>query len=202
MTSASRRGRLLNAVLLIAALFYLLSPGIFAYFSQATMFYSRVPKWFAATPPAQLTIRIFDRYNANAPLALRVNERLTCEMIDEGAERLSACAHEVHPGEIVHGPSPLKVAGGLKMAAGSYVLRAQFGTSERCTTGTARLRVMTTGRFGSAHADETPSISGGAEIEVPFRLSAFDAAFGYVEFTVTGVSGCVILTGAQWHLAT
>src|SRR3954465_7307105 len=123
----------LNAFLVAASIFFLLSPTIFAYVSEVSMSYARVPKWFAATAPARITARIFDRYNANPPRAARFRQHLTCFLADEGAKRNVGCTHGIRGGERVHGPQE------LEMTRGSYAARFAFLGNAVCGSGDVRL---------------------------------------------------------------
>jgi hypothetical protein len=183
---------ILNAALLTVSVFYLLSPTIFAYVSEVGMSYSSVPKWFAATAPARITARIFDRYNANPPRAVRFRQRLSCFLIDGGAKRNPGCTHEIRSGQRVYGPQDLKIASGLYSA--SFV----FTANDVCSSGAARLQVATTGRFGRVLADYHGRIDAGRHIELPFRLSLMDAALAPVEFRAIGAAGCVRLSAVDW----
>jgi hypothetical protein len=183
---------LLNAVLVVGSAFYLLSPGVYAYFSEAGMSYSRVPKWFAATPPARITARVFDRYNAHAPRASRFNRQLACYLQDVEARRGPGCTHAVGRGQSVHGPNS------LRMASGQYAAHFGFADSETCSGGDARLEVVTTGRFGRVLAEYAGRLMPGARVDLPFHLKSLDAALAPVEFRVTGLGGCVLLSHVDW----
>jgi len=185
-------GLLLTVILAGGSAFYMLSPGVYAYFSEAGMSYSNVPKWFAATPPARITARVFDRYNARAPRASRFNRQLSCFLEDNGAVRRPGCTHQMSSGQTVHGPSE------LKLASGQYVAHFGFAGSESCSVGEATLQVITTGRFGHVLAEYSGPLSPGERIELPFHLKSMDAALGAVEFRATGVRGCVLLSSADW----
>jgi hypothetical protein len=182
----------LNGVLVAVSIFYLLSPAIFAYPSEISMFYSRVPRWFARTVPARITLRIFDRYNANPPRAVRLNQSLSCFLIDDGATRIPGCAHEIRCGESVRGPQDLRIAGGF------YTARFTFRGNDDCSSGDARLQVVTTGRFGKILAEYSDRIDPNQSIDVPFRLTRTDAALAALEFRAIGVSDCVLLTAVGW----
>jgi hypothetical protein len=194
MSSRAMHAVVLNAVLAAVSAFYLLSPTIFAYVSEVTMSYSRVPKWLATTTPASITVRIFDRYNANAPRAARFKPHLSCFLIDSGATRNSDCTHEIRGGQSVDGPPDLKIASGL------YAAHFAFRGSDVCPSGNARLQVVTTARFGRVLADYSGQIDAGQRIELPFRLTRTDAAFAAVEFRTIGLSGCVLLESIDWTL--
>ena len=185
---------LLSAALVVASVFFLFAPVVYAYFSEVTLSYSHVPAWFARTVPARVTASLFSRYNADSPIAAQLHRRATCYFIDEGATPGPRCTHEVRRGQSAHGPA------GLKLAAGTYVAGFDVSGSPGCSTaGTADFDVATTGRFGNALARHRPSdVRPGDRVEVPFVLGPLDAAFGNVEFRVTGVSDCVLLLRVDW----
>jgi hypothetical protein len=173
--------------------FYLLSPTVYAFFSEVRLSYSMVPKWFASTPPALLTASIFDRYNANAPRAARFKQHLSCYLTDHGATRHPGCLHEIHAGNVVYGP-PM-----LKTASGHYIARFEFsGHNDVCSAGEARVEVATVGRFGRVLATYSGKIRPDERLELPFHLKLMDAALGALEFRVSGVSKCIMLTGVDW----
>jgi hypothetical protein len=180
------------AVLVVASLFYLLSPCVYAYFSEAGMVYAYVPKWFASSPPARITMRWFDRYNADAPRAARFGRQTSCFLFDEGASRKPGCTHEIRPGQAVRGPDV------LRLASGQYVVRFDFSASEACSMGEARLEVVTTGRFGRVLAEYAGRLMPGERLELPFQLKTMDAALGAVEFRATGLRDCVLLEHVEW----
>jgi hypothetical protein len=64
--------------------------------------------------------------------------------------------------------------------------------------GRARLRVVTTGKFGRVLARDDTFIEPDAEIDLPFRLRLMDAALTTVEFAASGTSGCVLLQAVDW----
>jgi hypothetical protein len=114
-------------------------------------------------------------------------------MFEDGAEQVAPdCSHEVFPGTVVRGPLS------LKLVSGRYVARFGFTANARCATGNARLEVLTTGRFGRELASYTGRIEPGQRIDLPFHLTTMDAALGVVEFRVSGLSDCVLLSSAQW----
>ena len=185
-------GIVLDAVLVAGSVFYLLSPAVYTYFSEAEMTYSKVPKWLAATPPARITARVFDRYNASAPRAVRFNRQLSCFLIAEGSRRGAGCTHEIRRGEAVHGPADLKIA------SGRYVAEFDFSTNDVCTGGDAHLQVVTAGRFGRVLANYAGPIVPGQRIALPFQLKLMDAALAPVEFRVSGMGNCVVLSRVGW----
>ena len=184
---------LVNVLLVAGSVFYLLAPMVFAFFSEVSMSYGAgVPKWFAATAPARISARIFDRYNADAPRAARFDAHLTCFLADDGATQTPGCGHEIRAGQFAAGPEQ------LKMASGRYIAVVAFAGSDRCSGGEAELQVVTTGRFGTVRAESSVRISAGERIELPFELPMMDAALAPVQFRVIGVSGCVLLDRLQW----
>jgi len=183
----------LNTVVVAVSLFYLLAPTVYTFFSEAQLSYSRVPKWFASTPPATLTARFFDRYNATAPRAERFQRQLSCFLADEGATRRAGCLHEIRPGQSVSGPTLLKIA------SGRYIAYFELGDSEACSGGgEVRLQVRTPGRFGRVLADFSGRVTPGGRIELPFQLKLMDAALSTVEFSVAGLDRCVLLRRVGW----
>jgi hypothetical protein len=192
MSRSTIHGMVLQTFLIAASFFYLLSPTIFAYVSEVSMSYSHVPRWFAATAPARITARIFDQYNANPPRAARFRQHLTCFLADDGAKRNAGCTHEIRSGQGVHGPQDLEIA------SGAYTARFAFLGNAGCASGNARIQVATTGRFGRVLADSEIRIDAGRQVELPFRLPLMDAALAPVEFSATGVSGCVLLAAVDW----
>jgi len=192
----TRRGLLaivLNVILVAASVFYLLAPTVYTFFSEAQLSYSKVPTWFAATAPARLTARFFDRYNVTAPRAERFQRQLSCFLADEGATRRAGCLHEIRPGQSVSGPTLLKIA------SGRYVAYFEFGDSDACSGGgDVQLQVRTPGRFGRVLADFSGYVAPGGRIELPFQLKLMDAALSAVEFRAAGVDRCVLLRRAGW----
>jgi len=182
----------LCALLAAGSVFYLFAPGVYAYFSEAGMSYGTVPKWFATTPSARITARVFDRYNARAPRASRFNSQLSCFLSDDGAKRRPGCTHELTAGRGVHGPTSLKIA------SGAYVAHFDFAASDGCAAGEALLQVVTTGRFGRVLAEYSGPVSPGERVELPFHLKSMDAALGAVEFRATGIRGCALLGFVDW----
>ena len=185
----------LNAVLVSISAFYLLSPTVYAYFSEVSMSYSGVPKWFAATAPARMTARIFDGYNANTPRAQRFQAQLSCFLSGTAGRHGRGCEHELAEGQTVAGPPT------LKLASGQYVARFEFSSNAACAAGQARVEVVTAGRFGRVLADYAGPVAPGDRIELPFRLKVMDAALGAVEFRATGMGPCVLLTRVGWTAA-
>jgi len=177
----------LNGVLVAGSTFYLLSPTVYTFFSEAQLSYSYVPKWFAATPPARIVATFFDSYNLNAPRAARFRRQMSCFVTDDGATRRPGCLHEIGAGQSLHGPTMLKVA------SGRYVAHFEFSDSDVCAVGAARLQVATTGRFRHVLADFIARITPGTRIDLPFQLKLMDAALGAVEFRVSGLDKCVLL---------
>jgi len=186
-------GVVLKAVLVAISAFYFLAPALFAYVSEVSMSYSKVPKWFATTAPAWITARVFRDYNANAPRAARFRQHLTCFLADDGARRGAGCTHEIRTGQSVHGPQDLKIA------SASYSVRFAFLGNAACGSGRTRLQVATVGRFGRVLADYDGVVEPGRQVELPFRLPLMDAALAPVEFKATGLSGCVLLATADWN---
>lgn len=183
----------LNVVIVAVSVFYLLAPTVYTFFSEAQLSYSRVPKWFAATAPARMTARFFDRYNATAPRAERFQRQLSCFLTDQGATRRAGCLHEIRRGESVSGPTLLKIA------SGRYVAYFEFGDSDACSGGgEVRLQVLTPGRFGRVLADFSRRVTPGERIELPFQLKLMDGALNAVEFRAAGVDGCALLRRAGW----
>ncbi|MEO8678826.1 MAG: hypothetical protein ABI665_07260 [Vicinamibacterales bacterium] len=189
----------LNLALVAGAAFYLLSPTVYAYFSEVSMSYSRVPAWFAATAPASMTARIFARYNAGSPIAARFRKRLPCYLVDAGARQNQDCAHDIGRGQLVYGPPNFKIP------SGRYVAWFGFSRDEACAAGEVRLEVDTKwwsdsgggpsgGRFRKTLATYAGRIEPGDRIELPFTLKLVDAALGAVEFRAVGVSDCVLLS--------
>ena len=192
-------GVALNLALVAGAAFYLFSPTVYAYFSEVSMTYSRVPEWFATTVPATITERIFARYNAGSPVAARLRMRLPCYLADAGARFNPDCSHEVGTGQLVYGPA------NLKLARGSYVARFEFSRDDVCAIGEAYIKVdtvrrsdsggqLTMARLGKALATYTGRIEPGDRIELPFTLPLTDAALGAIEFTMVGLSSCIVLS--------
>jgi hypothetical protein len=196
MSERTVHAALLSAALIVASIFFLFAPVVYAYFSEVSLSYSRVPAWFARTVPARVTASLFSRYNVDSPVAARLHRRATCYFIDEGAIRGPRCTHEVRRGQAAYGPE------GLKLAPGMYVAGFELSGSAGCSTaGTADFEVATAGRFGAALARHRPSdVRPGDRVEVPFVLDGMDAAFGNVEFKVTGVSDCVLLLRVDWSV--
>jgi hypothetical protein len=184
----------LNVVLGGLAAFYLFSPTVYAYFSEVSMVYSHVPAWFASTPPAHLTARIFDRYNVNAPRALRFQQKLSCFLIGPADRGQFGCTHALGNGATVSGPTFLKIP------SGQYVARFEFSSNTTCN-GPVRIDVLAAGRFGHLLADYSGPIPPDRRIELPFRLRMMAAALGTVEFRVTGLGECAVLTRADWREA-
>jgi hypothetical protein len=183
----------LNVVVLAAAVFYLLAPTVYTFFSEAQLSYSRVPTWFAATAPARITARFFDRYNATAPRAERFQRQLSCFLADDGATRRAGCLHEIRRGQAVSGPTLLKIA------SGQYAAYFEFGNSDACSGGgEVQLQVRTPGRFGRVLADFSGRVAPGVRVELPFQLKLMDAALSAVEFRAVGIDGCVLLLRAGW----
>jgi len=193
MTARTVHSSVLNAVLATIAAFYILAPTVYGYFSEVSLSYANVPRWFAATPPARITARIFDRYNEHAPRAERFNRQLTCFLADSGgAVRRPGCLHELRAGQGAAGPRLLKIP------SGRYVARFDFSSVGNCADGEARLEVVTTGRFGRLLARYHSRLLSGDHIELPFHLRVMDAAFGAVEFRAAGDSGCIVLSRVDW----
>jgi len=195
MTPVSRRR--LQAVatdtaLALLAAFYLFAPTVYAYFSEVGMSYAHVPKWFAATPPAALTARIFSDYNSRAPRAVRFQRQLACFLRDVGSKRKPGCMHELHAGQSATGPDTLKIA------AGRYVARFDFAGLDGCDIGETRLEVTADGRFGRVLARYTGTIRPGDHLELPFHVRMMEAALAPIEFRVDGLSGCVVLGHVDW----
>lgn len=182
----------LDIVLIAVSIFYLLAPTVYTFFSEAQLSYSKSPKWFASTAPARITARFFDRYNATAPRAARFQRQLSCFLTDEGASRRAGCLHEIRAGDVVFGP-PL-----LKTASGHYQAYFAFSETADCSGGSARLQVLTPGRYGRVLAEFTGSIAPGMRLDLPFQLKLMDAALSPLEFRVSGVDGCVVLERAGW----
>jgi hypothetical protein len=180
----------LNIVLGVTSLFYLFAPAVYAYFSEVGMSYSRVPKWFAATPPAGITARIFDRYNLHAPRAASFRAHLSCYLREDGGR--AECAHALTAGRTFEGPESLRVPSGW------YEVRFGFSGNDRCPRGEARLQVTTAGRFGRVLREHTGRIEPGTSVEMLFHLKPLEAALNTVEFRATGISGCVILDSVDW----
>jgi hypothetical protein len=86
----------------------------------------------------------------------------------------------------------------LKISSGRYVAHFEFSDDDACSTGEARLQVVTTGRFGRILADFTGRIVPGERINLPFQLKLMDAALGALEFRVSGVDKCVLLRRIDW----
>jgi len=193
VSERSLHARRLYAALLAASVFYFCAPVVYAYFSEVTLSYAHVPRWFARTVPARVTAYVFSRYNVGSPIAARLSWRASCELVDEGATRRPGCAHEIRTGDVAYGPP------GLKLAPGRYLAGFQFSGSRECAGGTADLLVATIGRFGNLQARYRAVIEPGARIEVPFTLNMMDAALGNVRFTVVGVSQCVVLFRLGWR---
>ncbi len=192
-------GVVLNAALVAVAMFYLPSPAVYAYFSEVSMTYSRVPEWFARTPPAILTERIFSRYNGDSPVASRVRQHIPCYLADAGAKENRDCSHVIGLGQIVYGPP------NLKLTSGRYVARFEFSRDDVCAYGEAHLEVdtgrrsdsggaLTLSRRGIVLAAYTGPVAPGDRIELPFTLKLVDAALGAVEFKAVGLSSCVVLS--------
>ena len=182
----------LHVALVAASLFYVFAPMVYAYFSEVTLSYSRVPAWFARTVPARVTASVFSRYNVGSPIAARLQRRASCYFVDEGATPGARCTHAVRRGQATYGPP------GLKLGAGMYVAGFEFSVSAGCSTGTADFDVATAGRFGNVLAHYRTEVRPGDRVELPFRLGQMDAAFGDVQFKVTGVSDCVLLLRVDW----
>jgi hypothetical protein len=182
----------MSVALAVLAVFYLASPTVYAYFSEVGMSYSLVPKWFASTRAAAVTARMFDSYNVNAPRAVRFRRQLPCFMEDQGSLRKPGCLHELHAGQTTFGPYSLKIASGM------YVARFEFARLTDCDGGEARLEVATTGRFGRVLASYSGRIAPDDRIQLPFHLRVMDAALSPLEFRASGVSGCVVLSRADW----
>ena len=195
MSERTVHAALLSAALIVASIFFLFAPVVYAYFSEVSLSYSRVPAWFARTVPARATASLFSRYNVDSPIAPKLHRRATCYFIDEGATPGPRCTHEVRRGQAAYGPE------GLKLAPGPYVAGFELSGSAGCSTaGTADFEVSTAGRFGKALARHRPwDVRPGDRVEVPFVLGPLDAAFGNVEFKVTGVSDCVLLRRVDWN---
>ena len=196
--SRAIHGVVLNLALVVGAGFYLLSPTVYAYFSEVSMTYSRVPEWFGRAAPATVTERIFARYNADSPVAARVLEHLPCYLADAGATVLADCSHELGSGQLVYGPPDLKIT------SGSYVARFEFSRDGICSSGEVHLEVdterrsdsaggVTLGKLGTVLAAYTGRIEPGDWIELRFSLTLIDAALGAVEFRAVGLSQCVLL---------
>jgi hypothetical protein len=179
-----------NTALVVVSLFYLFAPPVYAYFSEVGMSYSDVPRWFAATPPAWITARLFDRYNVHAPRAVNFRRHLSCYLHDDGGS--SECAHELTPGRTVRGPESLRVSSGW------YEVRFGFSENAGCSSGDVRLQVATTGRFGRVLRERVGRIDPSSRVEMLFHLTDIDAALAALEFRATGVSGCVILSSVDW----
>jgi len=184
----------LNAALAGVAVFYMFSPTVYAYFSEVSMVYSHVPEWFAATAPAHLTARIFDRYNANAPRAVRFRQTLSCFLVGPARRGPSGCTHALGYGETVSGPPMLKIT------SGQYVARFEFSSSASCV-GPVRVEVLTAGRFGRVLAGYSGPVPPDGRVELPFRLRLMAAALGTVEFRATGLGQCAELARADWREA-
>lgn len=194
-------GVVVNLALVAGAMFYLLSPTVYAYFSEVSMSYSRVPEWLGTTASARITERLFARYNADSPVAARFRKHLPCYLADEGARQTQGCAHEIGRGQVVHGPPNLKITRGW------YVARFEFSRDDVCSAGEARLEVDTkrrsdsgeggVERFGKVLATYTGRIEPGDRIELPLTLKSMDAALGAVEFRAFGLSGCVLLSRVE-----
>ena len=192
----------LNLALAAGALFYLLSPTVYAYFSEVSMTYSRVPEWFGRTAPAMMTERIFSRYNGDSPVASRVRQHIPCYLADAGAKENRDCSHVIGLGQIVYGPP------NLKLTSGQYVARFEFSRDGECAYGEAQLEVDTErrsdsggvlklSRRGIVLATYTGRIAPGDRIELPFTLKLVDAALGAVEFKAVGLSSCVVLSQVE-----
>jgi hypothetical protein len=195
-------GVVLNLALAAGAMFYLLSPTVYAYFSEVSMTYSRVPEWFASTAPAMVTERIFARYNADSPVAARVLKHLPCYLADAGATMHADCSHELGGGQLVYGPPDFKIT------SGSYIARFEFSRDGICSSGEVHLEVdterrsdstgdVTLGKLGKVLAAYTGRIEPGDRIELPFTLRLIDAALGDVEFRAVGLSQCVLLSRVE-----
>ncbi len=195
-------GIALNLALMAGAAFYLFSPTVYAYFSEVSMTYSRVPEWFATTVPATMAERIFAGYNAGSPVAARLRMHLPCYLADAGARFNPDCSHEVGTGQLVYGPA------NLKLTRGSYVARFEFSQDDLCAIGQAHLEVdtvrrsdsggkVTMARRGKVLAAYTGRIEPGARIELPFTLPLTDAALGAIEFTAVGLSSCIVLSRVE-----
>jgi len=182
----------LDGLLVTVAVFYLLAPTVYTFFSEAQLSYSNAPKWFASTAPARLTARFFDRYNAAAPRAARFQRQLACFLTDEGASRRAGCLHEIRPRDTVHGPTLLKIA------SGRYIAYFAFSETAGCSGGSAHLQVLTPGQYGRVLADYSGSFTPGQTIDLPFQLKLMDAALNPLEFRVSGLDGCVVLQRIGW----
>jgi hypothetical protein len=182
----------LDIALAAVAVFYLLAPTVYTFFSEAQLSYSKSPRWFASTAPARLTAQFFDRYNASAPRAARFQRQLSCFLADEGASRRAGCLHEIRARDAVYGP-PL-----LKIASGHYVASFAFSETAACSGGSAHLQVLTPGRYGRVLAEYSGSFASGQTIELPFQLKLMDAALSPLEFRVSGLDGCLVLQRAGW----
>jgi hypothetical protein len=178
----------ISAALVVAALFYLAAPTVYAYFSEARLSYSLLPAWFVRTVPARLTARIFADYSDNSPLAARFRTRGSCALADDGARRVPGCAHEIRAGGRAYGPAA------LKLPPGRYLARFQFVEEESCTgDAEARLEVAAIGRFGKLLATYAVEIRPPQRIDVPFTVRPVDAGFSDIQFAVAGAAGCTVL---------
>ena len=177
----------ISVVLATAALFYTCAPTVYAYFSEVRLSYSRVPDWFIKTAPARLTASLFADYSEYSPLVAGFRKRASCALTDDAARRLADCAHEVNSGSRVYGPSALKLIPGL------YVARFEFSATESCTGGELRLGITATGRFGKLLASHSVRIQPPQRIDVPFTVKPIDAGFSDIEFSASGIAGCVVL---------
>jgi hypothetical protein len=193
----NRRGSTLAAIgtLVLASLFYALSPTVYAYFSEIWMEYSLVPAALARTPAAVATARYFDAYNANAPRAQAFQRELSCYLAGEHGAAPSGCVVEVQPGARVQGPPDLKIS------SGRYIGVFAFASNDHCGGGDARIEIDVDGRFGRVLNSLESTIRPGEKLEIPFHVRLMDAALGTVSFRISGESGCVLLTRATWRRA-
>lgn len=200
--SRAIHGGVLNLMLIAGATSYLVSPTVYAYFSEVSMTYSRVPEWFARTPPATMTEQMFGRYNAESPVAARLREHLPCYLADAGAGLNQDCSHILGVGQLVYGPP------NLKLTRGGYVARFEFSRDDLCSIGEVHIEVDTQRRADSGGelplgkrakvlAAYTGRIKPGDLIELPFTLQLIDAALGAVEFRAIGLSNCVLLSRVE-----
>jgi hypothetical protein len=177
----------ISVALAAAALFYICAPTVYAYFSEVRLSYSRVPAWFIRTEPARLTASLFADYNKDSPLVARFRRRASCALVDDAAQRLPDCAHELRDGSRVYGPSA------LKLTTGFYGARFEFSATASCTGGELRLGITATGRFGKLLASHSVRIQPPERVDVPFTVKPIDAGFSDIEFSAAGIAGCVVL---------
>ena len=182
----------LSVFLVMASAFYLISPAVYAYFSEVEMTSQITPTRLARTTPARLTAFAFDRYNVNAPRTARFKLYLSCFLMTTDAKRIANCGHEVRPGQSVYGPF------NLKLVSGRYVARFDFSGNDACGGGEAKIEVVTTGGLGRILALYEGQMPPGKHLEVPFELKMMDAALGAVEFRTFGLSRCVVLERVDW----